>query len=86
MRAAGDTPDRYDDLGIPTRWDLRRNMGVCLALNCARAAQGVVPTGGGPFAHDCPCCLEHCYVNDHPRWLRMRLRLERGLLGPRSTA
>ena len=52
--------DQYDDLGLPTRWDLRKAMGVCAALNCSRSALGLIPTEGGPLAHDCACCLEHC--------------------------
>lgn len=49
-----------DSLGIPTQWDLRRNMGVCLAVGCGNAAQGLIGPPEGGWAHDCPCCLKHC--------------------------
>lgn len=80
MAAKGDTPTHYDVLGLPTRWDLRRNMGVCLALGCATAAQGIVPADGGPWAHDCPCCLAHCARSEVSRDMRLALRLSTGLL------
>ena len=76
----GDTPTHYDVLGIPTRWDLRRAMGVCLAVGCGSAALGLVPADGGPWAHDCPCCLAHCVCNGPPTALQRRLRAERKLL------
>ena len=80
MVVKGDTPAHYDVLGIPTRWDLRRNMGICLALGCARAARGVVPSDGGPWAHDCACCLEHCAQTEMSRDWKIALRLARGVL------
>ena len=78
-----DQPDIFetdlDVLGLPTRWDLRRRRGVCLALGCGNSAQGLVPSSGGPWAHDCPCCLEHCtYSEMADEVARQRARHETG--------
>jgi hypothetical protein len=65
--------DNLDDYGIPTHWDDRKRLGVCLAVGCPTSAQGVVPGEGGVWAHDCPCCLAHCEAARHDEWLAGRL-------------